>query len=821
MLYVLLAASALAGDYRIAHTDAVGTGIADVVTDPSGRYVAMLEESTGQVRILDTYGWDVDAVDVCTGTGTSLATGSEPGGAVGTRLYVGCTAGQVGWVTLDGSIWSAETTMVDVGSGDVLALVVVQENVWVIAEQADGEGNPQLFGFPETTTPESAEVTEYGILGSAGIEDFAPATAVGIVSHANDRLSRIDGNTGGITTPTTTIGIANTLDVLITDGNAVLAAAGDGGVVTYSTGGAEMGLALDDSDGLENVTAITWMDDWLWVADAGRAELLAYVMASTSTTPGDDVQATVSWPEEAAASGEAVVEFAVLDGYAVGGTDLGSLWVLTDRPWVESYGVSPAAAVSGDEVVVQFSSDTAGDWSVLLDATSDSDGTVLATGTTSGTDEISSASLTIGSAYAEGDNDLRIVVEDEQGLTGHDVATVNVDNPPGQVSFPVSAVSFGDQQVLVSFDALDDADVTEYAIFVTTEPFSRSDWASCDEDVDPCGPAYEGPDSLNGPKTVEGTPGGSVSHTLSPLTNGVTYYIAVRATDASDQEGPMSKVRSVTPRATFSAAQLAGDDGGFCGTALPATGFLAGLGLLVAVGRRRRSVLATPIVGLGLLLGFGAGLSPVAHAEPGTFEEPGLKDRSAQTGTVAVRYGPLTLVDDNITDTLGEDGNQVLWVEMGPRIVRQVEATVGFGWFQELGNKVTASGASSGETNMLTILPLSLNATLRGEFVDDQVFVPHGSVGVDYWLWKENWQVNEDVGGDSQVSGGKPGWHWALGGNLLLDKFDPARASWLQARSGVDATWFTAEYRYQNVGDVDDGLHFEGATVGLGLKVDY
>ncbi|MDP6934499.1 MAG: hypothetical protein QGG40_16355, partial [Myxococcota bacterium] len=144
---------------------------------------------------------------------------------------------------------------------------------------------------------------------------------------------------------------------------------------------------------------------------------------------------------------------------------------------------------------------------------------------------------------------------------------------------------------------------------------------------------------------------------------------------------------------------------------------------------------------------------------------------------------------------------------------------LGLGFYQEMGWLLGEDGAESSEHDMLTALPLTFGATIRLDLLDEQVVVPTASIGGDYWLWRENWYLNADVEGDSAISGGKTGWHFGLGAQLLLDRFEPARASALEAGTGIDDTYAIVEWRRQDVGK--DGLSFSGDAVSFGLKFTY
>jgi len=96
----------------------------------------------------------------------------------------------------------------------------------------------------------------------------------------------------------------------------------------------------------------------------------------------------------------------------------------------------------------------------------------------------------------------------------------------------------------------------------------------------------------------------------------------------------------------------------------------------------------------------------------------------------------------------------------------------------------------------------------------EQPIVPFAGVGYDYWLWEETWT------GGGEMSGGKSGTHTTLGVNLLLDIFQPSRASRLRAASGITDSYITIEWRNQVIGN-DSGLSFSGDAVLFGLKLDH
>ena len=78
--------------------------------------------------------------------------------------------------------------------------------------------------------------------------------------------------------------------------------------------------------------------------------------------------------------------------------------------------------------------------------------------------------------------------------------------------------------------------------------------------------------------------------------------------------------------------------------------------------------------------------------------------------------------------------------------------------------------------------------------------------------------------------GAKFGTHTGLGLQVLLDTFQPRRASLLEAQSGINDTWITFEWRRQRVdgrsrpwtsNDAPNLLQFDGDAYMVGLKLDY
>jgi hypothetical protein len=394
--------------------------------------------------------------------------------------------------------------------------------------------------------------------------------------------------------------------------------------------------------------------------------------------------------------------------------------------------------------------------------------------------------------------------------------SITVDNPPKPPDLDDSNVAFGNGSLTLTFDGIDDADLAHYELYVTTTPFDGADY-------DTGGPAFDGDTALSTPIQLDTfEPGETVEYTVKPLVNDTTYYMAVRAFDIGGKEGPMSAVVSGVPKETFSASDLAGDPGGTpCATRPGAA--LGGLALVGLLGLRRRR---RALVGA-------AALAVAATALPGTAvaaddEDPWWKaDQTPARGDFEIRYGVIELKDEYLNSVYDKNPTNLLQAEFGPQFFRVIELDFGVGFFQELANTVTDEGVASGERAMMTWWPFALDGTLRLHILDEQPVVPFVRYGFDYIIYTEEKEVGD---AREKTRGGRWGQHHAVGFNLLLDLFQPGRASMLEARSGINDSWLTFEWRRQAVDFRDapwgapvtnNRLSFAGDAIMVGLKLDY
>ena len=785
------AGSAWAFPSRLAATlDGVtATGDLAIQRSPDGQYVGVL--SSTALDILDTETWDVQTAGVCGGAaGLAVAEDAASGDVV---FYYGCADGTVNAVQVtDGVLdaWAAVT----VTDNAVQGLAVEDDTLWVLAADEDG-------GFvvvPMMTADLSASAVSTATIVTSGFEDMESLSGYVLVNHGSNNISRVDVTTGSTAVaPNDALG-SDFQDMAIYN-NGIFLADANGALVRYQVSGGvnPFQYILDDEDGLQECTALAIDDvgEWIALADAGAESLFLFPFDSSTYT----VEQTPLTTLELGAVG-ALTGLTDVGDYLLAATAAGEVLVFTELPWVEIVDPPTETFATGSQVNVQVISDLAGDWSARLGSVS---GDELASGSLDA-ETAAELTFTVGDDWAEGDQRVFIVV-DSAGLIGRAALDVAVDNPP--VAPVIADVGFGDGKIIVSFAGDAPADYTRYDIYLTTTAFVASDYSEG-------GPEYVGPDDgISSPikLTIE-DPAASLETEITGLTNGQTYYVGVRAVDASDTEGPMSDIYQVTPAETFGAADLAGEDGGFCATTPHAAGLGLGLIALLATRRRRQA---------GLVAALGLALSPVAEAA-----EPVKGHRDADGAIVLDRsmqlsVSSLGLADENIEAVYGDRAMLVIHGQASLQAFRVLQLDAGMGALRKAGTMVTAELVPGDEEAKLTLVPLSLGVTARLDLIDGQPIVPYGAVALDYWLWRER-EGSIDPTNPFEleaIGGGKPGYHYALGVNLLLDWLDPRGASESGAVWDVDDTYLSVEWRRDSM-FATEGLSFAGNTLTVGVKVD-
>jgi hypothetical protein len=466
-------------------------------------------------------------------------------------------------------------------------------------------------------------------------------------------------------------------------------------------------------------------------------------------------------------------------------TSEGSYGIVSSVPWVDIVSLTQE---SDGSYSLSFTASVDGSYQLFLgDST---EGTELASGAVLANME-TAISFDEPGGLEEGENRIWLEVDG-----GHDSVILEVDTPPDAVVLTESSLSSGNEKLQLSFEGLSASDIESYQIYLSTEEFDASDYTTG-------GPEH----SVFSQESLLVAASAQMAVELYPLENQIQYYVAVRAIDRAGTEGPMSNVVNGTPKPSYGVSDLSGETGGFSGcssTGGKTMGWMI-CGLLGLMMRRR----SAPILVAGLCV---VSLSNDAYAADAFGE-----NEAIMSNAFSLDYSMTSFDSQAIQAVFGEE-NMYPGINLGAsvQIFRVLEFSSGLGLWRQSGTMVQEDGTSSSDAQKLSIVPLQLSAGLRLDFLRNQIIVPFASGGVDYWLWQEDWTEGETT---EKLSGGKSGWHYRVGGELLLDIFDRSSSSMLDVRYNIKDTYLVFSYQKQEVGD--EGLIFNGESYMLGLRMQY
>jgi hypothetical protein len=257
----------------------------------------------------------------------------------------------------------------------------------------------------------------------------------------------------------------------------------------------------------------------------------------------------------------------------------------------------------------------------------------------------------------------------------------------------------------------------------------------------------------------------------------------------------------------------------------------------------RRSPLAVGACAVAVLV---AAASPAVAQddilESAPSETPlGKRYHSPQHFAVEVKFGPYRPdVDSEFSGPnppyksyFGDNRHLMSQLEFDWQVFRKLGSlAAGFtvGYFSVTGPSPLGNGTGqlSGDTSSLRVIPLSLAAVYRFDYLLETrniPVVPFGKLGLDYAFWTitdGNGEVAEDVSGKSG-QGGTLGWHASAGLALVLDWLDPDAARDFDSDLGVNHTAITFEYTHADISGLGQAkrLHVGDTTWTLGLLLEF
>ena len=528
----------------------VGTPSAAAVT-PDGLVVAVAGSSGLSLVDLRAPSDAPQLAESCSSTGAEDVIFVDSSGSE--RFYVSCSGGGVEFVTLDRStipvtLSSSDKITVGGGAGEALGLAYAEGDSAVFAVVQDSS-TYSLDRIPLSSSDGDSEPLGLVLSGTAEAISVASSGTPLVVSRSDGFISEF-ARSGDLYSAATTVPLLalGAMDGVLASAEFGTIFAADGTndeVWAIATGTT---IAVEWGPGFSSPVALARGSDGsnslLWVAEESGL-LSAWDVAQVSQVEVDI--GTSGLVDLAVPADSTEVVFSVA-------TD-GSLLVVHDRPVLTELSVDPSTVLDGESFTVSFGAAVAGSWDLRVAGDEDaSSGTSLASGDLEA-DVSASADLIASDLPAEGDNRLFLFLDD--GIqVGWDSVVVTLDTPPDGVETPV--VGIGDERLYISWTTSDETDIATYALYLSESEFDEDSLPTYSL-TDSSGDTTEFPVDI----TAEAA-STTQSYTLDGLTNDVTYFIALRATDDGGLVGPLSAVVSGAPAATCGAAECAGDPGCSC-----------------------------------------------------------------------------------------------------------------------------------------------------------------------------------------------------------------------------------------------------------------
>jgi hypothetical protein len=490
----------------------------------------------------------------------------------GERFYVACSGGGVEYVTVDRStvpvgITSSEKISVNLGSGEAIGLAFVTGDSAVFALIQDSS-TYSIDRIPLSTSSGDSELLGLGLTGTATAISVAWAGTPLVVARSDGFISEYT-RSGEVYSTATTVPLfaLGSLDDILasTEFGAIFAADGTNsevwGIATGTSSATEWGpgfaapVAL--AQGTDGTSALLWVAEQSGILSAWDVSEVSQADIDTGIGGLIDLALPADSSDEV---------FAVASD--------GTLLVLHDRPVLSDLAVAPDTVLADESFTVSFGGSVAGSWDLRVAGDEDpSSGTTLATGELEA-EASASVELNAADLPSEGENRLYVFLSDG-AETGWDSVQVTLDTPPDEVAS--LSVGIGDERLYLSWLTSDETDIVTYELYLSEADFDEETL-----------PSYSLTDSEGNvtefPLDITAEPAATTqTYSVDGLTNGVTYFLALRAIDEGDLVGPLSAVVSGAPQATCGAAQCADDPGCSCSQLAATPSARLGLGLMLLV----------------------------------------------------------------------------------------------------------------------------------------------------------------------------------------------------------------------------------------------
>lgn len=228
-------------------------------------------------------------------------------------------------------------------------------------------------------------------------------------------------------------------------------------------------------------------------------------------------------------------------------------------------------------------------------------------------------------------------------------------------------------------------------------------------------------------------------------------------------------------------------------------------------------------------------LTATAHAQLSEAESP-------ISSVVEVRFSGWNPNIDDDFDARPGPYEQVF----GNRNPLLIEAEYGYQVYQGIGSlsvagnlgfarvrakALSSEGGRTADDTRFTTVPIRLGLVYRFDYLMDRWSIPFAlslKLGYDHYFWNvrdSNGRATATTAdGDSVDGRGQTyGYHYAVGFHILLDWFTPQMARSFDLNSGVNNTYFFAEYMRAVVDDfgADDSWDLGSSQVTFGLAFEF
>jgi hypothetical protein len=556
---------------------------------------------------------------------------------------------------------------------------------------------------------------------------------------------------------------------------------------------------------------------------------------------------------------KSLVASSVDDGYVYSIGASQNVAVVTANPWVTVSSITYSSGGDrlgiGESMTVKFQADETGTAVIKANGNVSGNGTALVddAGASSWSITAPDTDVTVtinyddnSSAFVEGENKLFVFVTDASNERGRIAKAVNVDTPPPLVT--IRSAGFGTEKIYVTFDRIDQADMSHYNVYVDT----NQENVMTKTEV--------------GAEISQTSSGSTITGSVSGLANGVVYFIAM---EAVDEAGNKSASRTNTfadgstaygiPQQTAGPCGFSGETGGCSVNRSPlmlSTNYISFLMIVLSIlllnilkkwpsrddpeshflkypiygkkSGRRDCRTASRLAGSLILLRVSeASEQTMPRALTSLFIiifvivsllplDLSAREPSPQWWSVEVKTGFWIPQSVSVKSFFGDCCNLITRIQGGLLAKGRYGAEAGVGFFIKDGTaRGTLTGESSSDKFNFFILPMETSFAWRMDYWNWDYLVPYMKAGADYVYYRESLAGNV-------TQGLKMGFHGGGGLQMSFKVFGKDILDGLDEDFGINDVFLTLEAMYQYINNFGGkGLDLSGGVYSVGFLFEF